>query len=178
MQISKTKLDDVLLIEPTVIHDSRGYFFESYRQSLLDETLGYPVRFVQENQSKSSYNVFRGFHFQIGEHAQAKLVSVVKGSIFDIVVNLQDGSFEQFFLSADNKKQLFIPKNYAHGFIALAHETTVQYKCDNYYSKEHEMGVNIHDTYFNSLLVQHKDLIISEKDSKWEKLSNLIWPTH
>jgi dTDP-4-dehydrorhamnose 3,5-epimerase len=174
MNITKTPFDDVLIIAPNIIEDDRGHFFESYRQSLLDEALGREIRFVQENESTSIRGVFRGFHFQVGEHAQAKLIRVISGAVLDIIINLHDGRAFSIELSEDNRQQLFIPNNFAHGFLTLSDTATLQYKCDRYYNKESEAGVNVVDDIFNELFKLPENLIISDKDRTWPRLSELL----
>jgi dTDP-4-dehydrorhamnose 3,5-epimerase len=173
MKITRTPFEDVLIIEPNIINDDRGHFFESYRQSLLDEALGREVKFVQENQSTSIYGVFRGFHFQLGEHAQAKLVRVISGAVLDIIVNLHDGRAFSIELSEDNQQQLFIPNNFAHGFLTLTNSATLQYKCDKYYNKESEAGINVNDEVLREHFQFPDNMILSDKDKSWPRLSEV-----
>ena len=145
MQVTKTELEGVFIIEPRVFEDARGYFFESYSSQKLEEA-GITTKFVQDNQSKSSYGVIRGVHYQLPPHAQTKLVRAVEGVIFDVAVDLREGSptfgkWTGVELSAENKKQLYVPQGFAHGFSVLSETAVVQYKCDNYYAPESEGGI-------------------------------------
>lgn len=177
MQISTIDIADVLIIQPKVLTDSRGYFFESFHYEKLTEFINYKINFVQENQSYSTKNVFRGFHFQTGTKEQAKLVRVVKGTAIDIIIDRREysktyGEVFQIELSETNQTQLFVPRGFAHGFIVTSEDAIFQYKCDNYYSKDHEGGINPFD---ESLKIQwpidKSELIINERDLTWPKLS-------
>ncbi|WP_298475040.1 dTDP-4-dehydrorhamnose 3,5-epimerase [uncultured Maribacter sp.] len=153
MKVTKTNLEGCVVIEPTIYEDERGVFFEAYKKESLDEAIGYKVNFVQSNQSISKKGTLRGLHFQEGKHAQAKLVSVVKGKVLDVVVDLRKdsisyGKYFKIELSEANKKSLFIPKGMAHGFLALK-ETIFTYQCDNYYNKEAERGILYCDNKLN-----------------------------
>ena len=170
MKIIATKLKGCFLIEPAVFEDERGYFFESFNEKKLQEVLGYAPRFVQDNQSKSSYGVVRGLHQQLGNSAQAKLVRVVEGTVLDVVVDARKNSptYGQSLaveLSAENKKQLFIPRGFLHGFSVLSKEAVFFYKCDNFYDKDAEAGVHPLDP---DLQIDWKiavdEMILSEKD--------------
>ncbi len=150
MKVTSTKLGGVLLIEPRVFGDDRGFFFESFNQRVFDEMLGGRVEFVQDNHSKSARNVLRGLHYQVSPKAQGKLVRVVRGEVFDVVVDLRVGSptFGQWVgevLSADNKKQLWIPPGFAHGFLTLSDSAEFLYKTTDYYSPEHERCIRWDD---------------------------------
>lgn len=145
MKIISTSIPDVVIVEPEVFGDARGYFFESYSQRRFDEAVR-PVRFVQDNESKSRYGVLRGLHFQKGRHAQSKLVRVVRGRVLDVAVDIRRGSptFGQHVaveLTEDNLRQLFIPRGFAHGFSVLSDEAVFQYKCDNLYAPQAEGAV-------------------------------------
>ncbi len=145
MKIIKTDIEGVVLLEPDIYGDERGYFFEAYSQRRFDEEVC-PVRFVQENESKSFYGVVRGLHYQCGEAAQAKLVSVVSGCVLDVAVDIRRGSptFGRYVaveLSAENKHQMFVPRGFAHGFAVLSNEALFQYRCDNYYAPSEERGI-------------------------------------
>ncbi|MFA6719653.1 MAG: dTDP-4-dehydrorhamnose 3,5-epimerase, partial [Prevotella sp.] len=145
MEVIKTTIDGVVIIQPRVFKDDRGYFFESWNERDFDTQVR-PVHFVQDNQSKSSYGVLRGLHFQKGEHAQSKLVRVVKGVVLDVAVDIRKGSptFGQHVaveLTEDNFRQFFIPRGFAHGFSVLSEEAVFQYKCDNLYCKESEGAI-------------------------------------
>lgn len=149
MPFIKTKIQGVVIFEPRIFTDDRGYFFETYNEKVFKDA-GIDVDFVQDNQSKSSYGVIRGLHFQKGEHAQAKLVRVLQGAVLDVAVDLREGS-ETFGkhvaveLSDVNNLQLFIPRGFAHGFSVLSKTAVFAYKCDNLYCKESEGGINCAD---------------------------------
>ncbi|MEZ4918877.1 MAG: dTDP-4-dehydrorhamnose 3,5-epimerase [Saprospiraceae bacterium] len=149
MSFSKTPIADLLIYEPRVFFDDRGYFFESFNQKIWDEA-GICPNFVQDNQARSSVGVLRGLHYQTGEMSQAKLVRVVEGEVLDVVVDLRPDSttYGQWYsirLSAENKKQLFVPRGFAHGYLVLSDTAEFVYKCDNFYSKEHEGGLRFDD---------------------------------
>ena len=146
MKFTPTGIADLWLIEPRVFEDSRGYFFESFNKQSFKEHTGITIDFVQDNESKSTKGVLRGMHFQMGEHAQAKLVRVIEGEVQDVAIDLREGSptYGQHFsanISAENKKQLFVPRGFAHGFLVLSETAIFSYKCDNYYNKESEGGL-------------------------------------
>ena len=176
MKFLETCINGVWLIQPSIYVDDRGYFFESFSDKEFKENIG-DITFVQDNQSKSSYGVIRGLHFQKGEYAQSKLIRCVKGIILDVAVDLREGSptygkHVSAILSEDNHQQLFVPRGFAHGFSVLTTEAIVQYKCDNFYNKESEGGVNPFDKDLNIEWMIPKDkVILSEKDLQWEKLS-------
>jgi dTDP-4-dehydrorhamnose 3,5-epimerase len=169
MPFHKTDIPDLLIFEPRVFEDSRGYFFEAYNQDTFEKE-GIAQRFVQDNQSKSSYGVIRGLHYQLNPHAQCKLVRVLQGIILDVAVDIRQGSpsFGKHFsieLSADNKKQLLIPAGFAHGFSVLSETAIVFYKCDTLYSKESEGGVIYNDPFLQiDWKVPKGKEIVSEKD--------------
>ncbi len=149
MEIIETYISGLYIIEPDVFEDSRGYFFESFNEAKL-EARGITTRFVQDNQSKSSYGVIRGLHFQLEPHAQTKLVRVLEGSIYDVAVDVRTGSpnYGNWFgieLTAENKKQLYVPKGFAHGFSVLSATAVVFYKCDHLYSPGFEGGIRFND---------------------------------
>lgn len=175
MEFLSTYIDGVFIIKPKVIKDERGYFFESFSEREFNEKIK-EIKFVQDNQSKSSYGVVRGLHYQKGEYAQSKLVRCVKGKIIDVAVDIREGSptFGKHVaveLNDENHLQLFIPRGFAHGFSVLSEEAIVQYKCDNYYHKDSEGGINPFDENINVEWRIPKDkVILSEKDLKWEKL--------
>lgn len=169
MPFIKTEIKDLLVFEPTVFEDSRGYFFEAYSEKVFSEAnLNYA--FVQDNQSHSKYGVIRGLHYQLNPHAQCKLVRALAGSILDVAVDIRKSSptFGRFFsiiLSAENKKQLLIPKGFAHGFSVLSETATIMYKCDALYSKESEGGIIYNDPQLNiDWQVPVDKAIVSEKD--------------
>lgn len=149
MRTIQTAIPDVLLFEPDIYGDDRGYFFESFRQDLFEEQLG-AVRFVQDNESKSTCHVLRGLHFQKPPRAQSKLVRVIEGEVLDVAVDLRYGSpwYGQHVacrLDGQRKQMLWIPKGFAHGFLVLSQEAIFSYKCDDYYSPEHEAGIRWDD---------------------------------
>jgi dTDP-4-dehydrorhamnose 3,5-epimerase len=170
MRIEQTPLKDCFIIHDTVFTDSRGYFFESFNQQKFEALTGLNVSFVQDNQSKSSRGVLRGMHYQLGQYAQAKLVRVLEGSVLDIAVDLRKDSatFGQSFsieLTADNKKQFFVPRGFAHGFVVLSETATFFYKCDNFYNKDSEGGFIYNDNTINlNWNLSSEELILSEKD--------------
>ena len=171
MKFTSTKFPEVILIEPKVFGDSRGFFYESYREDLFAQN-GIRARFVQDNQSRSAKGVLRALHFQVKPKAQEKLIRVVSGEVFDVVVDVRQGSktFGQYFhttLSAENTKMLYIPKGFAHGFLALKDDTEFIYKVSDFYSPEHERGILWNDPSISipwpKLDVEY---ILSEKDKK------------
>lgn len=170
MTITKTKLQDCLILEPAVFRDNRGYFFESFNQDTFQRLSGQPVTFVQDNQSCSAYGVIRGLHLQTGAYAQAKLVRVISGKVWDIAVDLRPGSptYRQWTgveLSGHNNRQLFIPKGFAHGFSVLENDTVLTYKCDNYYHKDSEQGIRYDDPDLNiDWQLPESERILSDKD--------------
>ena len=178
MQVIKTPIEGLLLLEPRVFGDSRGYFFESFNQADFEREVG-PVHFVQDNESRSAYGVVRGLHFQKGEHAQAKLVRVVSGKVLDVAVDLRKGSptYGHGFsaeLSEENHRMLFIPRGFAHGFSVLSEYAVFQYKCDNFYCPEAEAGVAWDDPAIGiDWRIPAGKVILSEKDRKHPKLSEL-----
>jgi len=177
MNFIKNEFPGLIVIEPTVFKDSRGYFFESYNEnSFLAE--GINIKFVQDNQSKSSYGVIRGLHYQLEPYAQTKLVRVLSGTILDVVVDIRKGSpmygkTYSLELSAANNKQLLVPKGFAHGFAVLSETAEVLYKCDAFYHKETEAGINYKDAGLNiDWQIPAIHAIVSEKDLKQPSLLN------
>ncbi len=177
MNIITTGIEGVLIIEPRIFEDSRGYFFESFNQKEFEEKVG-PVRFVQDNESKSCYGVVRGLHFQKGEHAQSKLVRVIKGAVLDVAVDLRPGSrtFGKYIaaeLTEENHRQFFIPQGFAHGFSVLSEEVIFQYKCDNFYCPSSEGAIAWDDP---DLAIDWRipadKVILSEKDRRHPRLSD------
>ncbi|HET8962267.1 MAG TPA: dTDP-4-dehydrorhamnose 3,5-epimerase [Chitinophagales bacterium] len=164
-----TYIPGLFVFEPKVFEDERGYFYESYNANIFAEKK-INLNFVQDNQSKSSYGVLRGLHFQLEPMAQAKLVRVISGEVLDVAVDLRLGSptYKQHFkiaLSADNRKQLYIPKGFAHGFVVLSETAEFFYKCDNFYSKEHDGGIAFNDSTLKiDWQIPDDVLVISEKD--------------
>ncbi|RRS32174.1 MAG: dTDP-4-dehydrorhamnose 3,5-epimerase [Epsilonproteobacteria bacterium (ex Lamellibrachia satsuma)] len=177
MNFIRTDIPDVIIIEPTVHGDERGYFVETYRQDKLEDFLGFQVNFCQDNESKSSKGVLRGLHYQLAPFAQTKLVRVIQGKVLDVAVDIRKGSstFGQHVaveLSGENKRQIFIPRGFAHGFVVLEDDTIFAYKVDNYYSPENDRGIAFND---ESLGIDWKlpkeELLLSNKDTKQPKLS-------
>lgn len=169
MNVKETHIKGLLIIEPKIFKDERGYFFESFYERDFNKFLG-DIKFVQDNESKSTYGVLRGLHFQKGEYAQSKLVRVVKGKVLDVAVDIRKnsktfGQYHSIILSEENKLQFFIPKGFAHGFAVLSDEVIFQYKCDTFYSKENEGAIIWNDKTLNiDWLLPEKDVILSEKD--------------
>lgn len=174
----KTELDGVYIIEPKIFEDARGYFFESYNEEEFIKN-GIKNRFVQDNQSKSSYGVVRGLHCQLGEHAQAKLVRVLEGKVLDVAVDVRKGSptFGKHVaveLSADNQRQLFIPRGFLHGFSVLSDTAIFAYKCDNFYCKAAEFGIRYDDEEIGvDWRVPEDKILTSEKDRLANKLKDI-----
>ena len=170
MKVIKTAIEDVVIIEPDVFGDSRGYFFESYSQKKFDEQVR-PVKFVQDNESKSKYGVLRGLHFQKGKDAQSKFVRVVKGRVLDVAVDIRKGSptFGKYVaveLTEDNHRQLFVPRGFAHGFSVLSEEVIFQYKCDNLYAPQSEGAIAWNDPDVGiDWQIPAEDVLLSAKDS-------------
>lgn len=186
MNVIKTNIEGVLILEPKVFNDARGYFFESFSQREFDEKvapiLGHTIRFVQDNESMSSYGVMRGLHFQRPPFTQSKLVRCVKGAVLDVAVDIRKGSptFGQHVaveLTEDNHRQFFISKGFAHGFAVLSETAVFQYKCDEFYHPEADGGISIMD---QSLGINWKiptdQAILSEKDTKHQMLANFDSP--
>ena len=171
MKITTTAIEGVVILEPKVFGDERGYFFESFSQREFEEKVC-KTTFVQDNESSSRYGVLRGLHFQKSPHAQAKLVRVVKGKVLDIAVDIRKGSptfghHVSIELSGENKRQLFIPRGFAHGFAVLSDEVVFQYKCDNYYVPHSEGGILWNDPALGiDWKLPEEDVILSEKDKK------------
>ena len=169
MNIIQTGIEGLVVIEPKVFGDARGYFFEAFNQREFDEKVG-PVRFVQDNESKSRYGVLRGLHFQKGEHAQAKLVRVVSGSVLDVAADLREGSSTYWKwhaeeLTGENHRMIFIPRGFAHGFAVLSEEVVFQYKCDNFYCPAAEGGIAWNDPGLGiDWRLPEADILLSERD--------------
>lgn len=180
MNVIETHLPGCFIIEPKVFEDSRGYFFETFNQLTFNRLIGDNIKFVQDNESLSSQGVLRGLHYQTGQYAQAKLVRIIKGSVLDVVVDIRKDSktFGKHFameLSETNKKQLFIPKGFAHGFIVLSENAIFSYKCDNYYNKASEGGIIYNDETLNiNWKLPEEEIIISEKDKVLPNFENAI----
>ena len=172
MKFTRLDIPDVILCEPQVFGDDRGYFAETFRQDKLNAFLGFNINFCQDNESKSSFGVLRGLHYQLAPHAQSKLVRVIQGSVLDVAVDIRKGSptFGQHVavvLTAKNKKQLLVPRGFAHGFIVLSKEAIFAYKVDNYYSPECDRGIAFDDaTLAIDWQLKTSDLQLSTKDLK------------
>lgn len=181
MNLIKTTLDGLVVLKPTIFKDNRGYFVESYNQKNINKLVG-NVNFVQDNESESSLGVLRGLHFQKPPYAQAKLVRCLKGSVLDVVLDLRKdsktyGIFETILLTEENKKQLFIPKGFAHGFVVLSETAIFSYKVDNYYNPDSESGVLWNDLDLNiDWKINKKEIIVSEKDKSLPTFNNIINP--
>lgn len=186
MEVIKTNIPGVLIIEPRVFKDSRGYFFESFSQREFDEKitpiLGHSINFVQDNESMSSYGVMRGLHFQRPPFTQSKLVRCVKGAVLDVAVDIRKGSptYGQHVaveLTEDNHRQFFVPRGFAHGFAVLSETAVFQYKCDNFYAPQADGGISIKD---DSLGIEWRlpsaNAILSEKDTKHKLLNDFVSP--
>ena len=186
MNIIKTAIDGILIIEPRIFEDARGYFFESFSQREFDEKvapiLGHTVTFVQDNESKSSYGVMRGLHFQRPPFTQSKLVRCVKGAVLDVAVDIRKGSptYGQHVaveLTEENHRQFFISKGFAHGFAVLSETAVFQYKCDEFYHPEADGGINILDETLNiDWRIPTDQAILSEKDIKHSLLKDFDSP--
>ena len=169
MPFTTCDIPGLIIVEPKIFEDSRGYFFEAYNQAVFQQN-GINCNFVQDNQSKSSYGVIRGLHYQLNPYAQSKLVRVLDGIILDVAVDIRKGSptYGKHFsieLSAENKKQLFIPAGFAHGFSVLSETAVVMYKCDALYNKQSEGGIRFDDADLNiDWKVEPSQAIVSEKD--------------
>lgn len=178
MTVTETQLQGCYIIEPKVFEDQRGYFFETFNQNRFNELIGQKVNFVQDNESASSKGVLRGLHYQTGKYAQAKLVRVIKGKVLDIAIDLREnsktyGKHVAIELSESNKKQLFVPRGFAHGFIVLSETAIFSYKCDNYYNKDSEGGIIYNDKFLNiDWQLPESQFIISEKDLELPTFEN------
>jgi len=178
MTFTRTEIPDVVVIEPTVHGDSRGYFVETFRQDKLEEFLGYKINFCQDNESKSSKGVLRGLHYQLPPHAQTKLVRVIQGRVLDVAVDIRRnsptfGKYVAVLLSAENKKQLLVPRGFAHGFVVLEDDTVFAYKVDNYYSPQCDRGIAFDDAALNiDWILKKEELNLSAKDKVQPLLEN------
>ena len=183
MIFTETKLKGCFVIEPKIIKDDRGYFMESYNEKTFQNGINAEVKFVQDNQSYSSKGVLRGLHYQVENHAQAKLVRVLQGSVLDVAVDLRPdsetfGQYESIELSGENQKQFFVPRGFAHGFLVLSETATFFYKCDNFYNKESEGGLIYNDPNINiDWQFETENLLISDKDKVLPNLENArkVW---
>ncbi|MBC8297938.1 MAG: dTDP-4-dehydrorhamnose 3,5-epimerase [Pelagibacterales bacterium] len=179
MKFLPQTIPDVLLIEPVIHRDERGYFVETFKQKLLDEALGYQVKFIQDNESKStSKGVLRGLHYQLPPYTQNKLVRVIKGEVLDVAVDIRRnsptfGKHVSVVLSEKNKKQIFVPGGFAHGFIVLSDGAIFAYKVDAYYSSEHEEGIAYNDKEIDiDWHFLEKEIILSKADQNYSNLSD------
>jgi dTDP-4-dehydrorhamnose 3,5-epimerase len=180
MNVTETKLKNCFVLEPVVFKDERGFLFVSFNKNTFEELTGQNGTFVQDNQSSSISGVVRGLHLQHGEHAQAKLVRVLEGKILDVAVDLRKesetyGQWVAVELSSDNKKQLYIPRGFAHGFSVLSEVASVLYKCDNFYHKESEVGIIYNDPDLNiDWQIPKESMIISDKDKGLSFFKDLV----
>lgn len=171
MEYKKTNIEGVWIMEPKVFNDNRGYFYEVWKQSDFDKNIGKHVEFVQDNESKSTFGVLRGLHYQKGEYSQAKLVRVLKGKVLDVAVDLRKdsptlGKYVMVELSDENKRQFFIPRGFAHGFLVLSDEAIFTYKVDNVYAPQSEAGIRWNDeTIGIEWPIEMNKVITSEKDN-------------
>ncbi|WP_439844662.1 dTDP-4-dehydrorhamnose 3,5-epimerase [Aeromonas veronii] len=182
MNVIKTSIPDVLIFEPKVFGDERGFFFESFNHKLFEEAVGYQVNFVQDNHSKSSKGVLRGLHYQLPPHAQGKLVRCVAGEVFDVAVDIRKssptfGKWVGVYLSAENKRQLWIPEGFAHGFYVTSYEAEFVYKCTNFYNPDFERSISWNDKDLNISWPIHKEISpqLSEKDKCAFDFNNSIY---
>lgn len=180
MLIKKTSFKGLLIIQPKIYKDKRGCFLETFRLDKIERELGHKLSLVQDNETHSSYGVIRGMHYQLHPHAQSKLIRVVKGKVWDVVVDLRPNSitFSKSFaleLSSENKLQLFIPRGFAHGYITLSMSSIFHYKVDNYYNKSSERGFKFDDPSLNiDWQLPKKDWVISEKDKQNPSLEDAV----
>ncbi len=171
MEYKQTDIKGVFIIEPRVFQDARGYFFEAWKDEEFQQKVG-KIKFIQDNESKSSYGVLRGLHYQKGEYSQAKLVRVIKGKVLDVAVDIRKssptfGKYVMVELSEENKRQLFIPRGFAHGFLVLSDEAIFTYKVDNVYAPQHEASIRWNDEQIHiEWPIDSKDVLTSEKDLK------------
>lgn len=179
MEYQETEIKGVFIIKPKVFNDARGHFYEAWKLAEFNEHVG-QVDFIQDNESKSSYGVLRGLHYQKGEYSQAKLVRVIRGRVLDVAVDIRRssptfGKHVMVELSEENKQQLFIPRGFAHGFLVLSDEAVFTYKVDNIYAPEHEAGIRWNDEALNlQWPIDKKDVLTSEKDLKASSLKDAV----
>ena len=180
MNFINTDIPDIVIIEPKVFGDERGYFFESFRQDQFEKHIG-QVNFIQDNESKSTFGVLRGLHYQLPPFAQSKLVRVIKGKVLDVAVDIREksptfGKHVAIELSEENKRQLFIPRGFAHGFVSLSDEVIFSYKCDNYYNKESEASIMYNDKTLNiDWKIKSEEYLLSEKDKGNSNFENAVY---
>ncbi len=181
MEVIQTAIEGLVIIEPKIFKDARGYFFESFSQREFDEKVR-KINFVQDNESRSTCGVLRGLHFQRPPHAQSKLVRCVRGAVLDVAVDIRRGSptygrHVAVELTEDNHLQLFIPRGFAHGFAVLSEEAVFQYKCDNYYAPEADGGISIRDASLGiDWRIPEEKIILSEKDTRHPLLRDFVSP--
>lgn len=179
MNFTEQNIKGIWVIEPRVFNDARGYFMEAFRQADFDKNIGH-VNFIQDNESKSGKGVLRGLHYQTGDYSQAKLVRVIKGAVLDVAVDLRKysptfGQYVAVELTEDNKKQLYIPRGFAHGFLVLSEEAVFSYKVDNIYSPQHEASIVWNDEEIGiDWMFEESDLLLSEKDKYGKTLSDAV----
>jgi len=177
MRFTRTAIEDVIIVEPTVYGDERGYFVETFRADKLEAFVGYKIGFCQDNESKSKRGVLRGLHYQLPPFAQTKLVRVIQGKVLDVAVDIRKGSptfgkHVSVELSGENKKQLLVPRGFAHGFVVLEDDTVFSYKVDNYYSPENDRGIAFDDATLGiDWQLPPEELLLSQKDRAQPKLS-------
>ncbi len=178
MEIIKTSIEGLVILQPRVFKDERGYFMESFKESFFEDH--YPnLKFIQDNESKSTYGVLRGLHFQKPPFEQTKLVRVIQGEVLDVAVDLRlnsktCGKYESVILSGENKKQFLIPKGFAHGFVVLSKEAIFSYKVDNNYAPDYDSGIKYNDSKLDiDWILEEESLIISEKDMKLPGFNSL-----
>ena len=182
MEVIKTNIEGVLILEPKVFGDHRGYFFESFNAKEFAEKTGLDIQFVQDNESRSRYGVLRGLHFQLPPYTQSKLVRVVKGRVLDVAVDIRNGSptygqYASCELTEDNHRQFFVPKGFAHGFCVLSDDAIFQYKCDNFYAPLAEGGINILDKSLGiDWGIKIEDALLSDKDTRNPLLRDFTSP--
>lgn len=180
MKITKTKIEDLIIVEPQVFEDNRGYFLESFNENVWKETLGFVPNFVQDNESMSAKSVLRGIHFQLPPNEQGKLVRVIRGSVLDVAVDLRKnsptyGKHEKVILSGKNKRQFYVPAGFGHGFLTLEDKTIFSYKCTEFYNPEKEAGILWNDEDLN-IEWGVNNPIISDKDRNQQKFNNFVSP--
>jgi len=179
MPFSTTPIQDLIVYEPTVWDDTRGYFFESYNKQTFSGQ-GITAEFVQDNEARSTFGILRGLHYQTGPYAQAKLVRVVEGEVLDVAVDIRPesqtyGQWYSIRLSAENKRQLYVPRGFAHGYVVLSPTAVFCYKCDNFYSRDHEGGIRFDDpTLGIDWQIEHAGILLSEKDTLQPAFGNHI----
>lgn len=178
MPFIETPIRDLIVFEPQVWDDPRGYFFESYNRQTFANEGNIAAEFVQDNEARSTFGILRGLHYQTNPFAQAKLVRVVEGEVLDVAVDIRPGSatYGKWFsvrLSAENKRQLFVPRGFAHGYVVLSPSAVFCYKCDNYYSRQHEGGIRFDDPLLKiDWQIDHKQVVLSDKDQQQPAFGN------